>query len=76
MTLKQSKLSCVEPVMGYKISDGKMYATHKEAVLEQHLLDIDKEIDKYIGSASVGWVSRYAILGWERFKKEQELNNE
>jgi hypothetical protein len=76
MTLKQSQTSSVEPIMGYKTSDGKMYATHKEALLEQHLLEMRKEIDCFSGKYSSPWGSKHAILDWERYKKQQELNNE
>lgn len=75
MTLKQSQTLSVEPVMGYKTSDGKMYATHKEALLEQHLLDFSNDLEAYLSNGYHNYLARYAILDWERYKKEKELKD-
>jgi hypothetical protein len=76
MTLKQSDNSCVKPASGYRTSDGKMYATYREAVLEQHTIDIRKEVASYMEGKHLYYNHIYPIIEWERYKKEQELKND
>ena len=76
MTLKQSDNLCVKPASGYTTSDGKMYATYREAVLEQHMIDIRKEVASYMEGKHIYYASLYPIIEWERYKKEKELKDE
>jgi hypothetical protein len=76
MTLKQSDNSCVKPASGYTTSDGKMYATYREAALEQHMIEVRKEVNSYMDNEHIYYTSRYPIMEWERYKKEKELKDE
>ena len=74
--MTQSKPSSVKPMMGYVTTDGKIHATEIDAKVEQHILDMTKDMEAYIGHSYSIWRSAYDIQNWERFKKRKELENE
>ena len=74
--MTQSKPSSVKPMMGYVTTDGKIHATEIDAKVEQHILDMTKELQDYVGSSFSMWRDAHAIKLWESYKKRKELENE
>ena len=68
-------MSSITPVEGFLCTDGQFFPTSEEALAHQHVIDLEKEIDEFVGYAvgSYGYQSKRAIMEWEEHKKLKEL---
>lgn len=65
----------ITPTDGFLTTDGTFYPTREEALAHQHAIDMEKEIEEFVGDGfgSTPFQSKRAILTWEEHKKLKEL---
>jgi hypothetical protein len=67
----------ITPMEAYATTDGKLHHDPIDAQAYQHGLDIEAEVDAFIGPdyryRLMGWEKKSGIIEWEVAKKLKEL---
>jgi len=70
-------MTAITPMEAYATTDGKLFTDPIEAQAHQHGLDVNSNVEKYLGEnykySFSGFNELRAIINWEIHKKLEEL---